>query len=484
MKKVVILVGVLVLLLVAAPWGTGRLAEERVNAGLDRLVMEAPYLSIVERRWTPGWFRSEQEVTFEVLGPWLQAMNPATVLDEIAEPEAAAVARIRFRVRNEILHGPLLWPASLGLARVNSKLVLDEEIRKKLIDNFGTDEPLRISTRVGFFGGGSTTFSGGGGEVRFEDGSGSLSYDDFSFKVGYSGSLDDFDVKGEIPRISGDDSRDSSHFELTGLTLVGNSERVKGDVYDADYRFLIDKVSFVDTTRQEATVDGVHYILKASTQEDFMDLSSKFGTGQVKHPALAELQIELNEMHYDFTLRRLHTDTLASLMADIKAMYTKPVATMADVDAAIMAPFKSHGFALLKHDPEYVFDRVGVVTSEGEGVIKGVVRLKGLEEADLAQGFLAWLGKIEADFTIECAQKLIDKLPNGGAGAGVLVDQGFAKREGEKLVSHIEYKQGDLKINGTAPQGIPGLGGPPPDAMGSEGVMAPDGMAPEAASEE
>jgi uncharacterized protein YdgA (DUF945 family) len=443
-------------------------------------------------------------------------MNPAKVFDEIskaeevAPPEAEAEtgaedptgpegagppdpqaplakpvagARIRFTVKNEILHGPLLWPASLGLARINSKLVLDQEIRKKLIDNFGTDEPLRISTRVGFFGGGSTTFSGDGGQVKFEDGSGTLAYDDFDFTVGYSGSLDDFDVKGEIPRISGDDSRDSMRYELTGLTLVGKSERVKGDVYDADYRFLIDKVVLIDATTQEATVDGVHYIVKASTHEDFMDVSSKFGTGQVKHPALAEQQIELNEIHYDFTLRRLHTDTLARLMADIKAMYTKPVATMADVDAAVMAPFKTHGFALLKHDPEYVFDRVGIVTSDGEGVIKGVVRLKGLEESDIAHGFLAWLGKIEADFTFECAQKLIDKLPNGAAGAGVMVDQGFAKREGEMLVSHIEYKQGDLRINGKA-QGIPGLGGPPPDAMGSEGVMAPDGMAPQPMSEE
>ena len=66
MKKIVTLVVVLLLLLVAAPWGIGRLAEQRVNSGLDGLVQEAPYLTIVERKWTSGWFRSEQEVTFEV----------------------------------------------------------------------------------------------------------------------------------------------------------------------------------------------------------------------------------------------------------------------------------------------------------------------------------------------------------------------------------------------------------------------------------
>ena len=188
MKKIVVLVIVLVLLLVVAPWGIGRLAEKRVNAGLDRLIQEAPYMSIVERKWTAGWFRSEQEVTFELLGPWLKAMNPATVLAEIEKAEEAAAAEgnaeltdaetaaaqspeqagaaedaaqasaesgnaeapeaeapdaaaavvppIRFTVRNEILHGPVLWPASLGIARVNTKVVLSDDLRKKLHRDF------------------------------------------------------------------------------------------------------------------------------------------------------------------------------------------------------------------------------------------------------------------------------------------------------------------------------------------------------------
>ena len=44
MKKIVVSLVVLVLLLVVAPWGIGRLAEQRVNAGLERLVEQAPYL--------------------------------------------------------------------------------------------------------------------------------------------------------------------------------------------------------------------------------------------------------------------------------------------------------------------------------------------------------------------------------------------------------------------------------------------------------
>lgn len=524
MKKIVVLVIVLVLVLVVAPWGIGRIAEKRVNAGLDRLIEEAPYMSIVERKWTSGWFRSEQEVTFELPGPWLQALNPATVLAEIGKAEeavaaqgnaqltdeddaaarpleqvgaaenaaqasaesgsaealetqspevpTAAVRPIRFTVRNEILHGPVLWPTSLGLARVNTRLVLSDDARKKLLEIFGTDEPVRISSRVGFFGGGSTRLSGDGKTFKLPDNAGTLTYEDYKLDVGYSKNLDDFDVQGEWPRIEANNPATSERLVVTGMSLVGESQRVQGEVYEADYKFAIDKIIGVGVDQAETTIEGSYFLVVAPVDDGFMDVGAKLGTGKLSHPALAELQFDIEEVHYDFTLRRLHVETLDKLMVGIKAAYSKPVSTMADVNAVIFAPMKEHGFALLKHDPEIVIDRIGVVTPQGEGVIKGVLRLKGINEADFGAASMAWLNKLEADFNIECAQKLIEKFPNGATGAGVMVDQGFAKREGDKLVSHIEYRKGELRINGKL-QGMPGLGGPPPDQM------APEPTAPE-----
>jgi hypothetical protein len=80
-------------------------------------------------------------------------------------------------------------------------------------------------------------------------------------------------------------------------------------------------------------------------------------------------------------------------------------------------------------------------------------------------GFMALIGKIEADITIEVAQKLIEKIPSGATSAGAAIDAGYAKRDGDRLVSHIEFKRGELTVNGKA-QGIPGLGGPPAAAGG------------------
>jgi uncharacterized protein YdgA (DUF945 family) len=505
LRKLVILVFVLVLLLGVAPWGIGKVAEARVNAGLDRLIQEAPYLSIVERKWTSGWFRSEQEVTFEVFGPWMRAMKPATVLADIKKAEEAAAASratrqlealppeetvdvaaaddagtsdesgaatgeapaddakpLRFTVRNEILHGPLLWPASLGFARVNTKLVMNDEIRKGLMETFGTDEPVKLSSRVGFFGDGSTRFYGDGRTVKFKGEPGELKYDDFEFEIGYSKNLDDVDAEGSWPKIEFSNSVTGERLLVNEMSIVGEGERVVGDLYNSDYKFAIAGIRFIDAADQEISVDDIHYAVVSSVDKGFMDVGAKLGSGKIRTPALTELKFEVDEAHYDFSLRRLHAETLEKLITSIKLAYTRPVATAADVEAALITPFREHGIALLKYDPEFVIERIGIVTPEGEGYIKGVIHLKGVTDADFPDGsFGRLISKVEADLTLEIAQKLVEKLPGGATGAGLAVEQGVARREGEKLVSHIEFRNKELNINGK-PHPIPGLGQEPP----------------------
>ena len=112
MKKSIIAAVILVACLLLAPFGFGKLAEKRVNAGLDKMVEEAPFLVIAERTWTGGWFKSSQEVTFELAPIFRSMMNQAAMQAAIGQAVAPAEPAVptRFTIHNAVVHGPVSDP--------------------------------------------------------------------------------------------------------------------------------------------------------------------------------------------------------------------------------------------------------------------------------------------------------------------------------------------------------------------------------------
>jgi uncharacterized protein YdgA (DUF945 family) len=503
MKKIVILVGVLVLLLVVAPLGVGRLAEKRVDHGLEQLVKAAPYLKVVESKYTAGWFKSDQVVTFEAFGSWMQAFSPKVLEEamkkESASPEAAVESEVdaavaaspdavpedappqdadssaaekpdassatpesplRFTVRNEILHGPVLGFSGFGIARVNSHLVLSEETHKKIAEIFGPKDPLEISTRIGFFGGGTTTFKSEGRTIKPKDKKAEISWDTFKLAIGYSSNADRYDIDGKLPKVEVKGLEDKSQFLMTDMTMDGDSKRVHGDLYDGDITFAVAKVAVVGKDSAEFELQDLSLVENIGTKGDFTGVSAKLGSGQVKSKDLTKLGIELKEIHYDIGVRRLHAPTLEKIIAGMKEMYGKPLTNVAEMNKVMFAPLKESGAELLKYDPEFVIDRIGFATADGDGYIKGLVTLKGATAEDFATGSMGLIGKIHADITVDVSEKMIQKFPNGSTAGGAAVDSGYAKREGGRLICKIVFVDGKLTVNGK-PQAIPGLGGPP-----------------------
>jgi uncharacterized protein YdgA (DUF945 family) len=457
-KKSVIVVALLALMLVAAPWGIGRIAEHRVDRGIEQLVEVAPYLRIAERSYTPGWFRSEQEVTFELVGPGAGALGPR----DGKSP--------RFTIRNEILHGPVLWTSGFGIARVNTRIAVPEPMRRSMVDTFGTDEPLRISTRIGFFGGRKTTFAGDARKVALENGGGEISWEDLRVDVSYSSDLDSIAIAGDWPRVEFRDRAGTTSGVIEDVTIDGESERVEGDLYDGDLELRVDKVAMKQPSGGYEAED-VYYVADSSLDGDFMSVTFGFGTGEVAGSSLSMFGSKVEEMHYDFAVRRLHTKTLARLMTTIKESYTKTPVAGVSAEIATLEPIKAQTFALFEHDPELVIDRLGLTTPDGEAYFKGVIRFKGVTEEDLAIGGLGLIGKLDAEIEFAGHRKVVEKFPGGATSVGEMIDNGYVVREGDKLLSKIEYRRGALTINGK-PQGIPGLGPPP-------GAPAPEGMPPQ-----
>lgn len=518
MKKLVIVVVVLAAVLLIAPYGIGKVAEKRVNTGLDKLVEHAPYFKIAERKWTNGWFKSEQIVTFELSDEFSEAFGKklvdAVLKDETAQADAAmdaegteqsaeaaaeaavqaapeapadaappaeeaapaapAEAPVRFTVRNEILHGPVLGFSGLGLARVDTHLELPEDVKKQIREVFGDKPALEVSTRVGFFGGGTTTIKSDGRKISPKGEDVEVTYETFKVAVGVGKNGDTYDIDGGLPSIVAK-KKDSAAamFTLTGLTLDGDGKRVQGQLYDGDFAFRIKETKIVDpSTSEDMAIEDVHYLVDTKTKDGFVNMSAQFGAGAVKSKQLSTVGVELKEVHYNFSFNHLQADAFEKMVSSWNQMYTSPGA-LANMESSVFAPMKEHGAELLKHDPEFGIDRLGIVTPDGEIVAKGVIKLVGATPEDFsAPGAMAVIPKIDADITIEADIKAVNKLPNGAAAVDGAVQSGYAEKKGDKLVCHITFKNGALLVNGK-PQAIPGLGGPPPGAEDPNAMAVP-----------
>jgi len=426
-KRIVAVIVVMAVLLVGAPWVIGNVVEDRVNRGLDALVATSPALGIIDRKYTQGWFRSEQEVTFEVVG-----------------------APARFTVRNEILHGPVLGFSGFGLARVNSTLVLDPQTRREIAAHFGSEEPLEVSTRIGFFGGGTTTLSSEARELTNADGS-ILAWDDLDIDVHWSGNFDSIAVKGDWPRFEARNAKLKSFLRIEDFVLDISSERVKGHLYETDGDCSIDDLTFASDGVALTTLKKLEFVIDSSDDGDFMSIATRLGTGNIHGGPLQDKGVELTAMHYDLTVRRLHTETLALIVNAIADSYQQPTAVSTVPD---------HLLDLLKHEPELLIDRIGFETKDGAAYLKGAIRLKGVNEKDLKMGGLSLIQRVDADLRFEAPQKVLESLGGGRDAMQGAVDGGYAELKGDQVVSHIEFHAGQLKINDRV-QGIPGLGASP-----------------------
>jgi uncharacterized protein YdgA (DUF945 family) len=453
MKKIIVAV-VVVLLLATAPAWMGGIARNRIDHAFGELPKDAPWLKVVENKWTSGWLHSEHSTTFELVLP--QQL--------LAAIPAGRGKPIRVSLRDDMRHGPILGSAGIGLARLDSRLVLSEEISKMLTEVLGPEAAVQVVTKMAFFGGTTTTVSGKGRSIPLNKltpnaGDGAIAWDDFKLVVGIGPHFDTYDMDGRLPRIEVKDGKAGEQLLVSDITVKGGGKRVVGELYGGDATFGIGKFSFTAGGQPRVQINGMKYQFDSSKKDDFFEYAARFGAGEVQSKDLEAIGIQLKEAHFDLAVHHLHTDTLQKLMADLREANAKVYQGLADSGSAVMKPLQEHGLELIKHDPELVVERIGIATPQGDAWIKGTVKLEGVTDADVSGDYTQLLQKLAADFNIEVAQALADKIPDSEKWVMSGIEQGLLKREGDKLISHIEYRKGALLVNGKAPQNmqLPGM---------------------------
>ncbi len=445
MKKGLIAALVLAAILLLAPNALGRFAESRSDAMLDGMAGYLPYLTIVERDWERGWFTSRQRVTFE-----------SNITGE-------GEARPRFTLHNDVLHGPLLGLSGLGAARVKTRIDLPPEMQAEIRESFGPEPALEMTTRVGFLGGGSTVLTSRGRTASDEEGV-EISYETVKFEVDFNRDFSRFGIDSRMPRVEMLDA-DGQRILLDRLTFKGEADRIDGyqNLYETDFGLRIRELS-VTGAGDDIRLKDAHYEAEIDVDEGWLTAKLKIGSDAVEGAAVQTAGVAIQSVHYDLSLRHLHAQTVDAIYTSMQDIYTRVPFEQSSSDPqvvdeamaeSIAAPLRQHAGTLLAHDPELSLDRIGIATSDGEAVLKGVIRLVGMSEQDFQfAGFLGALGKLQADLTLEIDEALAAKLPNGAFLSETGVAAGYLLREEGKLLSRIGLDSGALTINGQA-QALP-----------------------------
>lgn len=478
-KKVVVGAVLLVPLYVAASWGLGRAAHARFDQ-FESLanVNGTAIFKVAERTYTPGIFSSEERFTFElnkeIFGGILDAHDHDTDdfdayedddfdLEDASDEFAAAPSSVelpRFTVLHKVQHGPLPGFRSLGLARIESTLELSEEARAVLAKVIGDEEPVRVATLIGFTGSGSSTVKSPAFE--YQDEGEKLSWQGFEGTFDYGRNIDWIECDAKAPGMKVTSASGGLIAELGEVSFDCDLERAFDSLYSGTAAVKIASLRHT-STEESMRIEQISYVTKVRKDGDYLDLALDFGTGNIEVEGFA-----MNDLRYDLSIDHVHGPTYAAMQRAMEEAVASSIANPAAA-ANVLTALGEYVPRFLEHSPQLVINRIGFSMPEGEAGLKGTVQFKDLTQDDLSMGAsMALLAKLEASVDFWLTEGLLtrdwtraamntdasdgpttaEKLAMMQMQIAQLEQQGYISRNGDRLESHIEFKNSALTANG------------------------------------
>lgn len=482
-KKVVL--GAAVLLVpayVAASWGLGRAAHTQFDTFEQTLNEQAlTIFKVADRTYTPGVFTSEERFTFvlneAIFGQIFERENEVDELDalerETAEPQDAGdeyvassssgnKANPRVTVVHKVQHGPLPGLRSVGIARIQSTLELSQEMRAQIAKVLGDEEPLLMTTVIGFTGAGSSTITSPAFEID-EDGKKAI-WQGFEAEFNYARDLSSLECDIKAPGMELID-KSGMTARLGEISFVCDLERAFDSIYSGTAGGNIAALHHSSPT-ESSQIEQISYASEMRKDGDYFDMGMNLGVGR-----MVMEDVTMNDLRYDLAFNHLHGPTYAAMQRKLRESVAASVADDASGAAGMVAVLSEYVPQLLEHSPQLVIERIGFSMPEGEAGLKGTIQLKDFTRDDLAEGgSMALLAKLDASVDFWLSEGLLlrdwtgdtfnasDETPDGPSAAekiammqmqiAELEQQGYIKRTGDRLESHIAFKNGALTANG------------------------------------
>ena len=321
---------------------------------------------------------------------------------------------------------------------------------------------------MGWSGGGTTTVNSPAANVSLQQGATTLDWRGLQGKVDFTKDMASYraDVSSAGLEIVGGPKKET--MKIGAMQIQSDKKRL-GDsafLYAGKDNGTIKEMSFSSTAdpSKAFALKDISYVGDMSEASGFVNMIAKMGA---KNFAIGAETY--GAAHYDFSIKHLHAATLEKLIKSFGEFYSGKHKTPEEIMAASMAPWKNYGPEMLKHNPEFIIDRISFTTPEGEALLKANIKIPGATAEDVANP-MTLIPKIDASADFALPEALVAKLAGAGkqtdeekAAAAEMMQQqlqsaeqqGYIIRADKMIKTHFEWKNGKGMVNGK-PLQMPG----------------------------
>lgn len=465
MKKAAVAAGVAVLV-VGGYLGATALTGQRVAAAYDarlaKLEQQLPFLRVVDRQTDKGLFSTTFTGNVRI-----------GCVPDSTDAKGGKPLVIGFR--DHVLTGPLPGFKGFGAAVIESQIVLPADAPEGLRNYVAGMKPQDIRTEVGYGGGYSTALRLPAGDFALPVGQ--LSWPEV--RASGTGRLDGGAVtmEGHLPELAFRGAADKEgpgkgvNFKLVNM-------RWKSAQTDEGGIWLRPGNSQVDVERIELSADTgeqpmsaqfgkLKYLTELSKAQDLLDVRIAF-TGSATLQIGKDAQpIQLDDIEFQESLKRLHAPTLQKVMdlstADLSTC-GEPGSRAVDPQARFQELVRVLA-QLLPHAPEVSVDKLAVSYNGQRGELAYAVSAPGLTAQDL-ENLAALQAQLQQKMVLRANAKLpvawieaIGTRSGDAAGAqqrvaqantmlDLAIGKGIAVREGDFVTSTMLLERGAITVNG------------------------------------
>lgn len=434
--------GLFVLYGAAAYWA-GVKAEDTLEEQ-HRMLAGLSIFKVKSHSYQRGWF-SSTETTELVFNRRLSGPYESMLPDNLRP-----LLNSTIKYTHTIQHGPLPGIGHFDFrparALVTTEFAMSEGTRKTLKTFFGDKDPITITNRLGFGGGGELKVSVPSFDYEEALSGVKMKWKGFDLKVDYASGYKEYKTEALSPgflleaaskgTVAFDNVKYLSDIRPgnTGVKL-GTSELTVGNVQlnwkeSVPYSIKLNELLYLMTRVRvgefinpsgefkpsAVSLKALRYQIVTSEQDEFINTRGKVDFSQFNY----------NDSHYgpmrlDISANHLHGPTLIKLDQAISKI------PFEGVDPAVLRKqyidaIKKNGIPLLENNPKLMVNEFYLKMPTGEAKLEGSVELHGLKEADLKDP-ITFIKRFEAAAKVSLPRQTLENLVIAQARNLFTVDQ-------------------------------------------------------------